>query len=110
MPELSVYQRKISGSSIHPAAGDVSDLQHRIGAELGRHDLKMATVLRIESGNDMPAGTSFAEFRKAYRPPVLVYSCPCCGEGEATETEEFTVDGFAEIGGRILSVGELEIA
>jgi hypothetical protein len=92
------------------ASGDVKDLQRRIGTELGRDDLKIATLLRIEPGKNAPAGTSFAEFRKAYRPPVLVYSCPCCGEGEATETKEFTVDRFAEIGGRILPVGELEIA
>jgi hypothetical protein len=91
------------------AAGSVSHLQDRIGAELGRDDLRVATVLRVEQGNEIPAGTSFAAFREAYRPPLLVYSCPCCGEGEAKEIEEFTVDAFIALGGGILSVGALEI-
>jgi|GEM_PF-2201943 len=89
------------------AIGNVSDLLVRIGAEVGRDNLKIATVLRVESGDETVAGTSFAEFKKGYRPPAIVYSCPCCREGEATEVEEFTVEGFKQIGGSILPVDGL---
>jgi hypothetical protein len=84
-------------------------LQDRIRQELGRDDLHVISVKRVESGSEAPSGTSFSEFRKAYRAPILVYSCPCCGTGEAMETEELTVDGFAAIGGEILEIGGLRL-
>jgi hypothetical protein len=84
-------------------------LQVRISQELGRNDLHVVSVKRVESGSEAPSGTSFAEFRKAYRAPILVYSCPCCGTGEATETEELTVDAFAAAGGEILGIGGLSL-
>jgi len=89
------------------AIGNVRDLLARIGAEVGSDNLKIPTVLRVESGDETVAGTSFAEFRNAYRPPTIVYSCPCCHEGEAIEVEEFTVEGFKQIGGSILPVDGL---
>ena len=44
---------------------------------------------------------SFADFKKSYRPPVMVYSCAACEAGESRVVGEFSVDEFTNSGGRI---------
>lgn len=91
------------------ASGRPEVLQSRIANELGRSDLRILKVLKMEEAGEVPAGTSFAEFRKLYRPPIVVYECPCCSVGEAREHSELTISSFNEIGGRIFTVGRLAI-
>lgn len=57
--------------------------EKRIAQELGRDDLRVIRLLRIESALTTGQGMSFADFKKSYRPPVMVYSCACCAEGES---------------------------
>ncbi len=83
-----------------------NDLPPRINQELNEPDYRMVHILRIERFDDPPAGTSFAEFRRQYHPPQVIYSCPCCG-GEGVVNKEMTVDQFNKIGGSILTLGNL---
>lgn len=76
-------------------------LQVRMNRELGRDDLRVARFVRAESLSDAPAGTSFGEFRKNYRPSVLYFACPCCIGGEAVEVLEQSVAEFESGGGRL---------
>ena len=62
--------------------------EQRIARELGRDDLRVIRLLRIESALTTGQGMSFADFKKSYRPPVMVYSCACCAEGESRLAEE----------------------
>jgi hypothetical protein len=89
------------------ALGHINALENRIANTLGRNDLHIPKIRRIEKVVELPAGIGFAEFRKRHRPPLLVYYCPCCSSGEAVEQNEFTVSGFKAIGGRIFTIGNL---
>ena len=92
------------------AAKNTSTLQSRIAEELRRDDLYIVNILRIEDTNETLAATSFAEFRKAYRPPSIIYSCPCCSNGEAVETDELTVAAFKKMGGEVFAIGGISLA
>ena len=61
--------------------------EKRIAQDLGRDDLRVIRLLRIESALTMGQGMSFADFKKSYRPPVMVYSCACCEAGESKLVE-----------------------
>lgn len=61
--------------------------EQRIARELGRDDLRVIRLLRIESALTTGQGMSFADFKKSYRPPVMVYSCACCDAGESRLAE-----------------------
>lgn len=80
----------------------------RLAQDLNRTDLHVLKLLRIER-HDPPLGLSPKEFRRQYVPPVAVYACPCCGQGESTETIEITPAEFQRRGGRITVVGPLKV-
>lgn len=91
------------------ADGDVASVERRLARELARDDLKVIAVRRVEDHANEAAGMSFAEFRKVYRPPTLIYSCACCAQGESRMVEEITVSAFREGGGRVsLGAGLIE--
>ena len=83
-----------------------NDLPLRIDQELDNSDFRMVHILRVEKFDEPPAGISFAEFRRQYHSPKVIYSCPCCG-GEGVVNSEMTVDQFRKIGGSILTLGNL---
>lgn len=78
----------------------------RINQEINEPDYRMVHILRVEKFDAPPAGTSFAEFRRQYHAPQVIYSCPCCG-GEGVVNREMTVEQFKKIGGSILTLGDL---
>jgi hypothetical protein len=80
-----------------------------LNTRLSRNDLKVVSVLRIEPEGSAIAGSSFSDFRKAYKPPVLIYSCVCCGNGEGRVIEEITLEDFQGRGGRIVLTGRLKL-
>lgn len=88
-------------------AGDSREALDRLRRESGLDDLQMPMMIRVEGGVTPPAGTSFAEFRKQYQPPIIVYRCPCCAVGEATETASHTLPDFADLGGQLAVIGDL---
>lgn len=49
------------------------DVEGRVNAVLGRHDLRIVWLVSAESAELPAAGASFQEFRKTYRPPRLYY-------------------------------------
>lgn len=81
--------------------------EKRLSEQLGRHDLKTVRLLRVEKTENSGIGMNFRDFRNAYKPPVLVFSCACCTEGESRATEEITVDDFQRLGGKISPIGRL---
>ena len=85
----------------------VSSIESRLASELARDDLRVPRLLKVERDESSPVGVSFRDFRKAYRPPVSVYSCACCRDGESRAVSEMSVDEFGKSGGRVLATGRL---
>lgn len=92
------------------AHGEITSIEKKLAQNLARDDLKVVRLLRIEHQSSAAAGSSFADFRKAYKPPVLVYSCICCSGGEARALQEMTMETFRRSGGRILLTGRVATA
>lgn len=88
--------------------GDGASAERNLAQQLGRTDLKIVHLLRVEDTNSAK-GLSFAEFQKVYKPPVLIYTCPCCANGESRELEELTVARFKKSGGKIELIGPLRL-
>lgn len=84
-----------------------SNFQHRLSLLLDRHDLRVIRLVRVEQAQNPSAGLSFRDFAKSYEPPVLVFSCACCTNGESKLYEELTLDDFRLSGGNVLAVGHL---
>lgn len=64
--------------------------EQRIARETSRDDLRVIRLLRIESALSAGREMSLAQFKAAYRPPVMLYSCACCEAGEARAIESLT--------------------
>lgn len=84
-----------------------SDFQQRLSKLLGRHDLRVVRLLRVEREQTPQAGLSFRDFAKSYKPPILIFSCACCADGESKSNEELTVDDFRLAGGVVSAIGPL---
>lgn len=84
-----------------------SKIEKRLARQLARDDLRVLRLLKIEHENKSPAGLSFCDFKKTYKPPVLVYSCACCRDGESRAIDEVTPDEFQKNGGRVVITGRL---
>ncbi|HYC67248.1 hypothetical protein [Brevundimonas sp.] len=93
------------------AAGEagLASFEGRIQSALGLHDLKVVPFLRAEKQTAAKAGEPFPLFRSRYRPPVLIYRCPCCGVGEAEVVATMSIAEFRARGGEILIDGNVEI-
>lgn len=88
-------------------SGDISGLLSRLRDLSGMKDLCVLGIRRIEQSDHPPAGIPFSEFRKLYKPPVLIYACLCCLDGDALETQEMLISEFEKMGGRIVALGNL---
>ena len=75
--------------------------ERRLALEQGRDDLRVIRLLRIESALTTGQGMSLADFRKSYRPPVMMYSCACCEGGESRVVGECSLEEFRNAGGRL---------
>lgn len=84
-------------------------IERRLAQQLGRPDFRVLRLLRVEREAAPAAGVSFGDFKKGYKPPVLVYSCACCAKGESRAIDELTVGDFQESGGEILVTGRLTL-
>lgn len=87
-------------------SGELSTLPTRLG-RFG--DFSVLHIMRVERSPDPPAGISFSEYRKIYKPPVVVYACPCCVQGEAFRNRELTIAEFEKIGGKIIALGDIVV-
>jgi hypothetical protein len=88
---------------------EVPSLLSRLSDLSGVKDLHILRIKRVEQNPKPPAGVPFSEFKKLYKPPVVIYACPCCVDGEATETREVPISEFEEMGGRIVALGNLVV-
>lgn len=92
------------------ASGALTHLPSRLIHDSEIKDFRVLHIKRIERGPAPPAGLSFSEFRKLYKPPVVIYACPWCDAGDAVESQEFPVSEFEAMGGEIIAVGHLTVA
>ena len=90
-------------------SGEVPSLLSRLSDLSGVKDLHILRIKRVEQSPDLPAGVPFSQFKKLYKPPVVIYACPCCLDGEASETREVLLSEFEEMGGRIVALGNLVV-
>lgn len=90
------------------ASAESSSIEARLMKEFSVADLKVVRLLKVQHGASA-AGLSFGDFRKEYKPPIQVYSCVCCGNGEARSIEAVAVRKFEDSGGRILLSGRLAL-
>jgi hypothetical protein len=79
----------------------------RLNEYLNLRNFYILHIKRIEEGPKIKPGLSFSDFRKLYKSPTVVYSCPCCNIGEAIQIQELTVPEFKEMGGKIFVLGNL---
>lgn len=93
----SRLSRDVAIIEAKPDEGATS-IERRIAEALARDDFVMLNN-RFE-GDPPPAGLTFAEFRRAYRPQALILSSPCCIGAEARE------DGAPSDGG-VFAIGAL---
>jgi len=56
--------------------------EQRLSQQLGRSDIRVLRLLRVDKQSELLRGLSFADFRKTYIPPKLYFSCACCPDGE----------------------------
>lgn len=89
-------------------SGSLSELPSRLSSEVGQ-DYRLTHVLRVVQPVLPSAGGSFAEFRQQYKAPTVVYSCPCCGRGEAMTRSEVTPADYVRAGGQIAAVEPLTL-
>jgi len=83
-------------------------LGERISNQLGRTDLRSIRLLRSEQA-PIAAGTSFQQFREKYEPPRLVFVCPDCEGGEATEIASVSLDAFKAQGGKLTNLTDRQL-
>jgi hypothetical protein len=84
-------------------------LERRIGLHLNRDDLRLIRLLRTEHVDSGGAGMSFQEFRRVFVAPALVFSCPCCPDGESRKLDELSIEAFTRSGGKVMLTGRLSV-
>jgi len=87
--------------------GPADAFESRINELLGRDDLRSVQLRRVER-EDIPAGSSFQEFQKAYLPPRLIFACPRCN-ADATAIRTESIQGYERAGGTIRLIGDLTL-
>lgn len=81
--------------------------ESRINSLLNRDDLRIVQVRRQEAGA-VPAGLSFQDFQKAYRPPALVFACPHC-DADAVVVRTDSPTDYRRSGGKLTVMADLEV-
>ena len=84
-------------------------LEERLTKKLNLPGLKISRLLRVEQPNGSVAGRSFQHFLRVYKPPTLVYVCPCCEQGEARVAAKYTINEFHAGGGKLTIVGDISV-
>src|SRR5277367_3208604 len=62
-------------------SGELQHLPARLSDALDIRGLHVLHIVRVEEQPESAAGMPFSEFRKIYRRPRVIYSCPCCEKG-----------------------------
>jgi len=77
-------------------------VENRVNATLGRDDLRVPWLVRVEERGPQGAGLSFQEFRKVYRPPRLLYRDILALDSLAEEQSRVSREEFEGSGGRLV--------
>ncbi len=84
-------------------------IERRLAAHLQRSDLRVLRLLAVERAAVAAAGTSFRDFRKAYKPPSMVYTCACCATGKSRSVASRSAEDFVKSGGLVTPTGRLVV-
>ena len=82
-------------------AGGALQFEKRISQQLGRDDLRVLRLLRVEQPHQIASGISFKEFQKKFVQPLLVFSCIYCTDGESISVAEESIEEFRRSGGQV---------
>jgi hypothetical protein len=106
--ELKVVVAEISLDERNAVeAGEIAGLPPRLNSP-ERDGFRIVRVKNTRQ--DLPSSDlPFSEYRKLYSPPVVVYSCPCCGLGDALVETEMSLSEFELHGGEVLILGDLAL-
>jgi len=77
-------------------------VENRVNAALGRDDLRIPWLVRIEERGSQAVGLSFQEFRKVYRPPRLLYRDILAPDSLSEELSRVSREEFESSGGRLV--------
>lgn len=88
-------------------ANSSKKIEIRVNALLGRTDLRMLQVRRIVK-LPLPAGKSFQDFRRSYRPPHLAFACPHC-EMDAIAIRSMTPSAYRQHGGQLTIMPDVDV-
>lgn len=89
--------------------GESLRLPSQICGDTYLKNLHILHIKRVEECPNPTPGMLFSEYRKIYKPPVTIYFCPCCVGSDAVESQEFSVSKYKEMGGRITTLGNIEV-
>lgn len=89
-------------------AGNLRELPSRFSQMIGQ-DYRLTHILRVEQPEMPAAGTNFAEFRQQYQAPTVIYSCACCGKGEAVTRSEISASDYVNSGRKLIATEPLVI-
>lgn len=101
-PEVVVTQATAEEWNSLESTG-ASQIEARINRQLGRNDLRYVRLMRVEDQGN-PKGVSFQEFRKAYKPPKLLYQDIYSPTSQASEVSQTTRADFERGGGKVLVI------
>ena len=79
-----------------------TQVENRINATLGRDDLRIPWLARIEQRGPNAAGLSFQDFVKAHRPPRLLYRDILAPDSLSEELSRESREQFESSGGRLV--------
>lgn len=83
--------------------------EQRLSQQLGRSDIRVLRLLHVDKQSRPLRGLSFADFKKAYMPPTLYFSCACCPDGQSSSVLELPVEEFRNSGGLVTVLGGLAL-
>ena len=87
-------------------AGNLHEIPSRFSQVIGQ-DYRLTHILRVEQPAVPAAGSSFTEFRQQYQAPTVIYSCACCGKGEAVTRSEISASDYVNSGRKIIAMEPL---
>lgn len=107
----SIVKDEIVVAKLEPA--DLADdtglgVQTRLNSLLERDDLRFVRLRRAEVV--APAeGMSFQDFREVYQPPRLIFACPKCDVGDASQLTSETPSAYERGGGKLIVLAGIEV-
>ncbi|HEU4704503.1 MAG TPA: hypothetical protein VFS45_02170 [Sphingomicrobium sp.] len=83
-------------------------VQTRLNSLLERDDLRFVRLRRADAAAPT-GGISFQDFQKAYQPPRLIFACPKCDVGDASQLTSETPSSYKRGGGKLTVLAGIDL-